>query len=120
MSACPKCNSEIADASYCGCGWRRAKAQVQDDPRPFVACAHDDCRYRARAKVKTPLGWANLCADHYEQKYLTEARTTCERLGLVTVDQRRAYVRAAMRKLAAKWEPVYQREPGEDLDEVAA
>ena len=77
------------------------------------------CGYDAKVKIKTERGWSNLCIKHYDDYYLDQAQATCKRLGLDTVEQQREYVRNAVRKLVNKWTPVYQREPGEDLDEAA-
>jgi len=117
MSECPKCHSEIADATYCGCGWKRRKEAKQAEVELLVECAHFSCLQRAKVKIKTTTGWANLCIPHYEEHFRMKAVVTCETLGLHTVGQKRAWVRDAVGKLAQKWAPPYNREPGEDLEE---
>lgn len=113
---CPECRVEIGRAKYCGCGWKMQK-RMKDEPRPFVQCAHMACNTSATVYLKMPTGWANLCIPHYEQHFTDKAHATCEKLGLQTVSQKRAWVKDAIAKLSRKWTPDYQREPGEDWGE---
>ena len=115
---CPKCHAEISDATYCGCGWKKPKAKaVAEEPELLAECAYTACQTRAKVKIKVTTGWANLCIHHYEEHYRLKALETCKTLGLHTTEQRRAWVKAAVAKLAAKWRPGYLRQPGEDLEE---
>jgi hypothetical protein len=74
MAHCPECKSEIGMATYCGCGWRQgvvgkaAALSYPNDP-PRVYCAHESCPHLSVVKIKTNLGWANLCMKHYEEHF---------------------------------------------------
>ena len=121
MKPCPRCDAEIGNTAVaCRCGWKERAAKTKDEPVVFMQCAHMGCNISAICRVKTPTGWADFCLSHYEKFYTDKAYATCEKLGLFTVEQKRAWVREQMRALASKWRPNYNREPGEDLDEVAA
>lgn len=110
---CPKCRAEIGNADYCGCGWKKPKKQEYQEPLR-VECAHESCQHRAIVKIQTITGWANLCNFHYQEHYRLQALDYCSALGLHTTEQRKAWMKGAIRKLAEKWKPDYQREPGED------
>ena len=108
--ACPDCGQEIGRATYCGCGWGKKRPEkhtgyVEPDR---VKCAYDICFRTAKLKVMTPTGWANFCMEHYENHFKKQARETCENLGLVTLAQKKKYVKE---KLAGIFRI---REPGED------
>jgi len=121
MKHCPRCDADIGDSAVaCRCGWKERAVKKQDEPAVFMQCAHMGCNTSAICRVKTPTGWADFCMMHYERFYEEKAHATSDRLGLFTVEQKRAWVREQMRTLAGKWRPNYNREPGEDLDEVAA
>lgn len=112
---CPKCDAEIGNASYCGCGWKRSRVQRFEETTPRVTCGFEPCEYLAKVRIKTARGWLNVCVGHYEKYYFAQAQDACAKLGLTTVDERRAYVRGAMKNLVKKWTPDYNaREPGED------
>jgi len=44
MSACPKCKSEIADSTYCGCGWKRPDPRTKSDNQCVNLINGERCR----------------------------------------------------------------------------
>jgi hypothetical protein len=123
MSECPKCGSEVGNAGYCGCGWKR-KAIVKGGDKPpeqTVKCCHDICFNDAKVKIKTHTGWANLCMRHYDDHYQKQSEEYCNALGLTTTEQRRAWVKQQINRLAKKYTRyVPKSEPGADYEEDAA
>ena len=115
----PKCSTEIGNAAYCGCGWKRGKASHHDEPELLIECAHIACQQRAKVNIKTPTGRANLCIFHYDEHYRLKALDTCATLGLHTTEDRRAWAKQQLRSnpLFRNLERLYQTEPGEDWDE---
>lgn len=112
---CPDCEQPLGrNAKYCGCGWKKdapkgnGKLAYPDEP-PRVPCCHEGCFVSAKVKIKTPLGWANLCDMHYPEYFRKEADKTCERMGLDTPAKQRRFVMDCA--LAHKL-PI--REPGEE------
>ena len=92
---------------------REGSKRYEEAPRTL--CGYEPCGISAVVKIGTHNGgspWLNLCMRHYEQHFKKQARETCEDLGLVTLKQKRAYVKE---KLAGIFR---MREPGEDLDET--
>lgn len=108
MSLCPKCDAEIGSSSGCGCGWKRPGQQAA--PAPIVPCTNRDCLTPATVRVKAPFGWATSCGKHYDDYHQTQADEACARLGLNTIEEKRAYVRAKMKALAAKWRAIPARD----------
>lgn len=111
---CPKCGDALGTkATYCGCGWKKGISQdgklAYPNEQPRVPCCYEGCFISATVKIKTPLGWANLCDMHYPEHFRKEANKTCERLGLDTPAKQRRWVKDWM--LANK---LPMREPGED------
>jgi len=64
MSACPKCDAEIHNSTYCGCGWKRPKG-VQQETHQHMPCAHETCATCAIIRYKVKTGWADFCYTHY-------------------------------------------------------
>lgn len=114
MSECGKCGAEIGKAAYCGCGWKRyAKSAANASELPRVKCCHDTCFIDAFCKIQTPTGWANFCHAHYDEYFKRSGDAYCASRGLVTRQQKIAY-------LKAKWPSfVKLREPGQDDEEIA-
>lgn len=112
---CPECGSALGRyARYCGCGWGKPKKGERQPDLPRVECCFAGCIHLAKVKLKTPTGWANMCAGHYEEFTLKRALETCKRLGLTSVPQMKAWVRQEKKKGIARDVPL--REPGEDSD----
>lgn len=123
MSACPKCGSEIADATYCGCGWKKPKTK-SEGPRsePRTPCAFYSCARLSVVKIQT-IGnsWANFCEEHYASHFQAQAEETCKKLGLKTREQKYQWVREKLKAGLFKRvpvEPIVEREPGEDREEM--
>lgn len=118
MSDCPKCKCEIGNASYCGCGWKKPKGSIGDrvDAAP-IPCARIGCETPATERVKTPSGWTNYCRKDADAYHRAGAEENCERLGLKTVAEMRAYVLGKVRIEALR--RIF-REPGQDDGERAA
>lgn len=117
MSECPKCDAEIGNAAYCGCGWKRQKARIEQPSVPSVDCAFDGCGNSAKVKILVKTGWANLCVNHYEDHFRRESQKTCNRLGLDTVEKKRKWVQENKRGLK-RFTDAPMREPSEDLEEA--
>ena len=119
MKPCPRCDADIGDSAVaCRCGWKeRGKTAKKDEFRQFMQCAHMGCNTSADVRLKTPTGWADFCRRHYDDFIQDRADAHCAKLGLHTVEQKKAWLRD--NKLTIKKVPI-TREPGEDLDEVAA
>jgi len=118
MKPCPRCDAEIGNTAVaCRCGWKERAAKTKDEPVVFMQCAHMGCNISASCRVKTPTGWADFCLPHYEKFYENKCLETCDKLGLKTMVQRREWLNN--NPLLVKRVP-FTREPGEDLDEVAA
>lgn len=117
MSACPKCDTEIGAAAYCGCGWKRGAKARDTGPERRCDCCYEGCSHDAMVKIKTPTGWANMCLDHYAIYHHAKAEKHCRDLGLNTRAQRLAWLRQNWRQLTAL-PPI--REPGQDDEELAA
>jgi hypothetical protein len=115
---CPKCGDSLSNkATYCGCGWKKGNAQdtklaYPNDP-PRVPCCQDGCFLSSTVKIKTPLGWANFCDQHYAGYFRDQGIATCQRMGLDTPAKQRRWVTDWM--LANKM-PI--REPGQDDEEI--
>lgn len=120
---CPKCHGALADnATYCGCGWKEkpskaGKGEYTTYP-PQARCSHDRCFTDSLCKVKTSLGWANLCKKHYYEYWQAQGNKKCAELGLKTTAEKRAWVLANAGRLASKMRPAYLRESGEDWGET--
>lgn len=121
---CPSCQSEIGKATYCGCGWKAKTAKPGKGEYtiypPQAPCSHDGCFVESLCRIKTPLGFANLCERHYYAYWQAQGDKKCAELGLKTTAEKRAWVKANAGKLARKMRPDYIREPGDDDEEVAA
>lgn len=121
---CPDCHSPLgANATYCGCGWGRlAKGGKSQPEEPRTQCAYMACPKRAILKVKVAThAWSNFCYDHYQAHYQAQAEETCERLGLKTPAQMRAYFLQNARRLVNRVTAQDEaREPGEDREEAPA
>ena len=119
MKSCPRCDAEIGDTAVaCSCGWRDRKAK--DAPiEPPGPCGYEGCHLPAMCKLRTPTGWLNVCDNHYRIYFHSRAEKTCRDLGLTTIEQKRAWLRNAVSKLANKMRPNYMREPGQDDEEAA-
>ena len=118
MRSCPRCGAAIGEAAIaCRCGWKDRETKGRPaEPELTVECAHMECQHRAKVKIRTKTGWANLCMFHYDEHYRLKALATCEALGLHTTEQRREWTRNAIQKLVQKWTPNY----GSDTDRVEA
>tara|TARA_R110000868_G_scaffold120983_1_gene320997 strand:+ start:1212 stop:1550 length:339 start_codon:yes stop_codon:yes gene_type:complete len=79
---CPKCKTEVHNsAKYCGCGWKKQSASTAQRDEP-VRCAHEECGITAMCKIKTPIGWANLCWQHYDEYFAKQAHHNLSKWGL--------------------------------------
>jgi hypothetical protein len=110
MSECVKCGQEIGCASYCGCGWRKAK---NDKPlsEPTALCAYMACNKPSICKIKVAKNaWSNFCQQHYIEWHRRKAEETCLDLGLKTTEEKREWVRNAVNKLATKMRPDYLKD----------
>ena len=89
---CPKCSRAIPfeATTHKACGWN-ADSSVQKKP-----CAHTDCTEPAILSRKLSTGWANLCKKHDLFHVQLEANEFCERQGLYTIDQKRAWIKEKM------------------------
>jgi hypothetical protein len=79
---CPKCHVEIADSTYCGCGWKKLKPRFETGRDEPVPCAHADCGIAAMCRIRTPTGWANLCWQHYDQHFASQAIDNLDKYGM--------------------------------------
>jgi hypothetical protein len=80
---CPTCGAPLGkNAAYCGCGWRRITSGFDAPQEPHVNCAHEDCFLSAKVKIKTKTGWANLCAQHYDQHFAKQAVDNLDKYGM--------------------------------------
>ena len=96
---CPDCNGELAPkATYCGCGWHK-HTKLESEIKQRVPCANDDCRLDAILRLQTKTGWANFCEPCYTKYAKEQARISCEDKGLFTADQKRAWLKTAMKRL---------------------
>ncbi len=91
---CPECGSTLhANATFCGCGWGKRKRGASAPIERRTVCAFETCACLAVVKVNS----ANLCELHYLELAQRSAEKTCERLGLKTTAQKRAWVLANSR-----------------------
>jgi len=79
------------------------------DMRVTIPCAHDGCPDPAVLNKKLQTGIANLCRKHYEFHTQQEANEFCRARGLVTREQKFAWIKAHMPNFSMK-----MREPGEE------
>lgn len=80
---------------------KKLEAPVQ---YPQVDCCHQGCSNPAILKLKTNYGWANLCKKHYELYFTIRAEQTCQRLGLNSIEQRKAWVRENARNFVKRYQ----------------
>jgi len=100
---------------------KKQKTENKEDDAPRCMCAYFGCEKRAICKVKvSTTAWSNFCYHHYLVYHQDRAEETCERLGLKTTAEKRAWILEQSAKLAQKMRPSYLREPGEDDEERAA
>ena len=113
---CPKCDRELpVTAVKCRCGWLAAKA----DPAR-VECEYTlGCPDNAILKEKTVTGWIKICEKHSMQLAQQKADAACQKLGLKTPAEQRAWVLANLKNKPLR-ERIIQREPGEDWGEEDA
>ena len=117
MAECPQCKSEIGNATYCGCGWGKRGRNHEVPIERRCACGYEGCPHDAMCKIQTKTGWLNVCDDHYRIYHHAKAEAYCRERGLLTTEQKRAWLREEMRKLSDKMRPDYlknSREPGDD------
>lgn len=105
MSQCPKCESEIGNSSYCGCGWKKPAPQSYSNEPPRVKCCHDDCFVTAFCKIQTPTGWANFCESHYTQYFRDQAKANCDAKGLKTTAEKRAWLQKMCETIGNRGKP---------------
>ena len=105
---CPDCDKELGFRSVCGCGWKKPTTPQMAYEKPRAKCCHDLCISNAICKIKTVTGWANVCERHYLSHFQKQADDYCAEHGIVTLAQKRKFVRD-------KAKGVYRmRQPGED------
>ena len=112
MSQCPKCRRRLRDGAIgCLCGWSIAEGEVA-----FAHCAHDDCSFKAIARIKTPTGMADFCLAHYDAYWSKVAADWCAERGLDTREKQYLFIRKTVRegKLFQQVQLPKMREPGED------
>lgn len=68
-------------------------------PRPSVSCAYELCMRGAIVR----LGPSNLCKAHYAFKFEAEAEEFCDRMGLRTITEKRAWCAEKMRGFGKAW-----------------
>lgn len=111
-NSCQDCGSPLGkDAYKCRCGWR------MDTPSEtrVASCANmPGCTKPAIIKVQIAGRWVNYCYDCQLERKTQEAEETCERLGLVTLQDKIAY---CMKLGGGKF---IGREPGQDDEERRA
>lgn len=92
---CPECGTALGElATYCGCGWGREKTgKPVSEPMPFIQCSYMACQARAMVRDKD----LNYCVYHYEQTQRSAGEETCQRLGLKTGAEKRAWVMDKLR-----------------------
>jgi len=95
---------------------KRAATLAPTEERPTLPC--DRCVDPARVRVKTLLGWQNLCHKCDDRRVQAEAETYCKAKDLNTLEKQQAYCRTALKRGIAKSAP--GREPGADDEEVTA
>ena len=49
---------------------------------PHIDCAHIGCHMPAIARIKTKIGWNNLCNSHYDRYYAEEAYANLDKWGM--------------------------------------
>ena len=111
---CPDCHGALSEGAVkCRCGWKSAELHET------FTCAHDGCKQSAILRRRLNGAVVNLCRHHHEFHVSQEARAYAEKLGLMTVEQMRAYCKA-MIPLIGRRTPEIEREPGQDDEEIAA
>jgi hypothetical protein len=101
---CPRCSDDLKwGAISCKCGWKKRKRGEERGlpPRVPVQCAHDACSVDATIRVKTAIGWANLCYGHYLTHWQRGADAYCARAGLNTLEQKRWFCQNGMAAIGA-------------------
>lgn len=118
MKHCPRCDALMESAaSSCLCGWKDRKQQRQEQSeRVRIPCSDESCPDPAICRIVIGRVETPLCYAHYEAHFKNKALNTCNKLGLDTIEKRRAWVQENMGNLKAKFTPPYHREPGEDED----
>jgi len=92
--------------------------KIESAPQ-YVECAHVKCKYSAFARVKIGGNFAALCKPHYDLHGLDEAKKFTTKLGLQTVEQMRAWIKAnpPMRPPSKAWAyKLQERHINEDLN----
>lgn len=84
-------------------------------------CAHEGCNHLSICRIKTTLGWANVCDDHYYFHYRDIARKYCQERGLDTHEKQVEFIKTTLRSpgFMRPKPPARQREPGDDDEDVA-
>jgi hypothetical protein len=76
MADCPKCHSELGNATYCGCGWRRRsmreqfrEREVNHHPLGYQQCEWESngerCKFPGSMSTNTHSGGPYFCRLHF-------------------------------------------------------
>jgi len=112
MKPCPRCDADLGDTALaCACGWKDRKFSKPSEPTVRIPCCSPTCVKFAICRLEIAGRIMPLCYDHYQAYFTEKAKETCRKLGLDTIDKRRAWVK---HHLAHTLKRLTQREPGED------
>lgn len=89
------------------------RAAAEKEVAVPVPCVHESCASDAILSQRLPTGWANLCRHHYEFHHQRQADAFCAERGLVTVEQKQAWIKEKLGDIAKRITGP-GRNPGED------